>query len=78
MVSQIVTYRNPLKRKERDIPKDNAPAKKARVVMMKQLVKEHKLFRNRNHRSEPRKYYMVQYMILLQNNFGRVDDIHFE
>ena len=41
MVSRILTYRNPLKRKGRDIPKDNAPAKKARVVMMKQLAKEY-------------------------------------
>ena len=41
MVSRILTYCNPLKRKGRDIPKDNAPAKKARVVMMKQLAKEY-------------------------------------
>ena len=40
MVSRIVTYRNALKRKKGDTSNDNSPAKKARVVMMKQLAKE--------------------------------------
>ena len=48
MVSRILTYRNPLKRKGRDIPKDNAPAKKARVVMMKQLAKEYNKDKNKD------------------------------
>ena len=41
MVTRILTYCNPLKRKKGDTSKNNAPAKKARVVMMKQLAKEY-------------------------------------
>lgn len=38
MVSRISIFRNPLKRKKGDTIKNDAPAKKARVVEMKQLA----------------------------------------
>ena len=47
MVSRILIYRNPLKRKKADTSKSNAPAQKAGVVMMKQLVKEYNKVKNK-------------------------------
>ena len=47
MVSRTVTYRNASKRKQGDASNNISPAKKARVVMMKQLAKEYNKVKNK-------------------------------